>query len=230
MSAELKQFLNALGIATSRATGYSPQGNGQAERDNGTIWKAVTPTLKSRGLGLEQGKCALPDALSSICASLCMSMPLNAAPHERLFTHPRRHTGDSLRPDWQIYPGTVLLKRRARKSKYEPLVEMVELLDAGPGRAHGRHPDGRETAVSIRHPAPAGPPPADTLPPPGASSPCIPSPGAASSGSSMDATAEAIGDDDTFPIDRGRTPGRVEPDTDTRRGRQNRPPRRPDLR
>ena len=227
MSAELKQFLYALGIATSRTTGYNPQGNGQVERYNGIIWKAVTLTLRSRGLGLEQWERALPDALSSICSLLCTS--INATPHERMFTHPRRHTGDSLSPDWLVYPGTVLMKRQVRASKYEPMVEKVELIDANPGYAHVRLPDGRETTVSIRHLAPTGSPPTDTLPLPDASSPRVSPPGAASPGSGMDATAETSGDDATFPSDRGGTPARDEPVTYSRRGRQIRPPRRLDL-
>jgi len=96
MSAELKQFLLGLGIASSRTTGYNPQGNGQVERYNGIIWKAVTLTLKTRGLEPEQWELVLSDALSSIRALLCTA--INATPHERMFSHPRRHTGDYSRP------------------------------------------------------------------------------------------------------------------------------------
>ena len=188
MSAELKQFLYALGIATSRTTGYHSvgQGNGQVERDDGMIWKAMTLTLRSRGLAPEQWERALPDALSSIRALPCTA--INA-----------------------------------------PLVERVELLDANPGYAHVRLPDGRETTVSMRHLAPAGSPPTDTLSPPGAPSPRVSPPGAASPGSDKDATAETIGDDVTFPSDRGGTPARGEPVIYSRRGRQIRPSRRLDL-
>ena len=41
-SEELKRFLHGRGIATSRTTGFNPQGNGLVERYNGIIWKAVT--------------------------------------------------------------------------------------------------------------------------------------------------------------------------------------------
>ena len=85
MSVELKQFLHEHGIATSRTTSYNPQGNGQVERYNGVIWKAVTLALKSRGLGPEQWEIALPDVLNSIRSLLCTS--INATPHERMFTH-----------------------------------------------------------------------------------------------------------------------------------------------
>uniref|UniRef100_A0A8C4X0X2 Integrase catalytic domain-containing protein n=1 Tax=Eptatretus burgeri TaxID=7764 RepID=A0A8C4X0X2_EPTBU len=89
MSAGLKQFLLEHGIATSRTTGYNPQGNGQVERYNGVIWKAVTLALKSRGLGPERWEVTLLDALNSIRSLLCTST--NATPHERMFTHQRRY-------------------------------------------------------------------------------------------------------------------------------------------
>ena len=77
--------------------------------------------------------------------------------------------------------------------------------------------------------APAGSPPTDTLPPPGVSSPRISPPGAASPESGMDATVETIGDDATFPSDRGATPAQDDPAIYSRRGRRIRPPRRLDL-
>ena len=53
-------------------------------------------------------------------------------------------------------PGPVFLKRHVRNSKYEPLVDEVDLLEANPDYAHVRFPNGRETTVSIRHLAPVG--------------------------------------------------------------------------
>ncbi|CAG2223252.1 unnamed protein product [Mytilus edulis] len=43
-----------------------------------------------------------------------------------------------------------------RATKYDPLVEEVDLLEANPTYAHVRLPDGRETTVSVRHLAPRG--------------------------------------------------------------------------
>ena len=227
MSAELKQFLLGLGIASSRTTGYNPQGNGQVERYNGIIWKAVTLTLKTRGLEPEQWELVLSDALSSIRALLCTA--INATPHERMFSHPRRHTGDYSRPAWLTHPGAVLLKRQARASQYEPLVEQVDLLDANPNYAHVRLPDGRETTVSTRHLAPAGSPPANSLSPPGAPSPRISPSGAVSPGSDGEATVDTSRHDATLPSDRDEAPAWSEPVTYSRRGRRIRAPRRLDL-
>ena len=53
MSRELHEFLSSKGVASSRTTSYNPEGNGQAERCNGVIWKAVTMSLKSKNLPLK---------------------------------------------------------------------------------------------------------------------------------------------------------------------------------
>ena len=154
MSRELREFLTSKGIATSRTTSYNPQGNGQTERYNGIIWKAITMALKSRDLSTKCWQIVLPDALHSIRSLL--STATNVTPHERLFNFARRSsTGGSL-PTWLCMPGPVLLKRHVRHSKAEPLVDQVELLQANPQFAYVRYPDGRETTVSIRHLAPAG--------------------------------------------------------------------------
>lgn len=49
------------------------------------------------------------------------------------------------------------LKRQARTSKMEPLVDEVYLLQANPHYAHVRYPDGRETTATSKHLAPKGP-------------------------------------------------------------------------
>ena len=48
------------------------------------------------------------------------------------------------------------MKRHVRHSKYEPLVDAVELLDANPQYAYVRLPSGKETTVSVKHLAPCG--------------------------------------------------------------------------
>ena len=39
-------------------------------------------------------------------------------------------------PSWLMQPGTVIIKRNVRRSKYEPLVDEVELVEANPRYAH----------------------------------------------------------------------------------------------
>ena len=182
MSRELKNYLHPKGIATSRSTPYNPQGNGLVERYNSTIWKAVTLALKSRDLPTSCWQLVLPDALHAI--RTLISTSTNCTPHERMFNFQRRtSTGVSV-PSWLSAPGPVLLKRHVRSSKYDPLVDEVELLEANPQYAHIRHQNGRESTVSLHDLAPRGELPDITNSPTNElsvgsnipSSPCTPSP------------------------------------------------------
>ena len=154
MSYELKQFLTSKGISTSRTTPYNPRGNGQVEKSNGTIWRAVTMDLKSRGLPQSLWQEVLCNVMHSIRSLLCTAT--NVTPHERLLGFPRRAgTGTSL-PTWLATLGPVLLHRYVRHSKQEPLVDEVDLIEANVQYAHIRHANGREDTVSIRDLAPFG--------------------------------------------------------------------------
>ena len=154
MSRELKDFLAGKGIASSRTTSYNPQGNGQAERFNASIWKNITAALMSRCLPTRCWQVVLPDALHSIRSLLCTAT--NETPHERLFKYARRSSSGSAVPSWLSTPGLVLLKRHVRSSKTDPLVDEVELLQANPHYAHIRYPSGKEDTVATKHLAPAG--------------------------------------------------------------------------
>ena len=57
---------------------------------------------------------------------------------------------------WLMQPGTVLMKRNVRRSKYEPLVDEVGLVEMNPHYAHVKFPDGREATVSMKQLAPTG--------------------------------------------------------------------------
>ena len=155
MSHELQAFLRDKGIATSRTTSYNPAGNGQVERYNGIVWKAVETSLKSKNLSTKYWQVVLPDALHSIRSLLCTAT--NETPHERLFKFSRRSSSGASIPTWMTEPGAVLLKRHVRTSKTDPLVDEVELLQANPHYAFIRYPDGRETTVSTKHLAPKPP-------------------------------------------------------------------------
>lgn len=155
LSTELTDFLHRKGVATSRTTPYNPQGNGQVERLNATLWRAILLALKSRDLPISSWETVLPDALHSIRSLLCTAT--NATPHERIFLYDRRSTSGTTIPNWLINPGPVLMKRGVRSSKYDPLMDEVELLECNPQYAYVRLPDGREEMVSLRQLAPMPP-------------------------------------------------------------------------
>lgn len=155
ISEELRNFLTSSGISCSRTTSYNPQGNGQVERLNGTLWRSLQLHLRSKNVEISNWEQALTIALHSIRSLLCTAT--NETPHERMFRHPRRSpSGDSI-PTWLLNPGPVLRKVNVRSSKYDPLVEEAELLEANPNYSYIRTADGRETTVSNRQLAPLPP-------------------------------------------------------------------------
>lgn len=154
MSTEVKNFLNSQGIASSRTTPYNPRGNGQVERLNGTLWKAIQLALRSSNRPIEQWEQVLPQALNSIRSLLCTAT--HCTPHERMFTHTRRSTNGVSIPTWLTQSERVLMRKFNRVNKYQPIVEEVELLHVNPDYSYVRLADGRESTVSNRHLAPLG--------------------------------------------------------------------------
>lgn len=154
ISEELRSWLQEKGIACSRSTVYNPRGNGQVEKLNDTLWKAIQLSLQTKGLPINNWEVVLTDALHSIRSLLCTS--INCTPHERMFSFPRRSTSGCSLPSWLLSPGPVLMKRNVRSSKYDPMVDEVELLHCNPHYAQVRLKDGKETTVSLRQLAPAG--------------------------------------------------------------------------
>ena len=152
MSDELLRFFLNKGIATSRTTAYNPACNGQVEKYNGTIWKAVTMAFKTCGLPMACWQDVIPDALHSLHSLLCMAT--NCSPHERLLKYSRRSSAGGSVSSWLITPGSVMLKCHICTGKNDPLVDEVELLQANLQYAHIRYANSRETTVSIRHLAP----------------------------------------------------------------------------
>lgn len=150
MSEEIQTFLKNCNIATSRTTPYNPQGNGQVEKLNGTLWRTIQLSLRSKNLPIENWEQVLKPALHCVRSLLCTS--INATPHEKLFNFPRRTpVGESL-PSWLV-PGPILLKKFIR-SKTDPYVEEVELLQSNPSYSYVRRRNGQESTVSNRHLAP----------------------------------------------------------------------------
>ena len=152
MSRELHKFLSSKGVVSSRTTSYNLEGNGQAERCNGVIWKAFPMSLKSKNLPLKNWQGVLSDVLHSVRSLLCTAT--NETPHERFFGFSRRSSAGASIPTWLATPGPVYIKRQVRTSKMDPLMDEVELLQASPHYAHVRYPDGREMTVATKHLAP----------------------------------------------------------------------------
>ena len=155
ISTELRTFLNSRGIATSRTSAYNPRGNGQVERYNGIVWKTISLALESRGLAQSNWEQVLADALHSIRSLLCTAT--NCTPHERLFGYQRRSSSGHTVPSWLSSADRAYLRKHVRLSKYDPLVEEVEVLHANPQYVHVRLPSGVESTVSIRDLAPMAP-------------------------------------------------------------------------
>ena len=140
ISKDLKDWLISKNIGTSKTNPHNPRGNGQCERYKSTIWEVVALACKSRELDIEHWEVVLPDALHSIHSLLCTAT--NTTPHEHLFNFPHRSMNGESVPTWLSNHGTVFLKRYVRRSKYETLVDEVELIEYNPNYAHIRYPNG----------------------------------------------------------------------------------------
>lgn len=115
MFKELKHWLHSKNIP------YNPAGNGQRERYNNKIWKAVCLACKSKDL----------DALALHSIQSLLYTSTNCTPHERRFAFQRRSSTGPSMPSWLV-PRSILLKRHARKSKFGPFDDQVQLLNANP--------------------------------------------------------------------------------------------------
>ena len=152
VSKELKPFLSDRDIATSYSSPYHPQGNGQCERANQTIWRTKKLLLRSSNLPEQEWEKVLPKALHAIRSLICRT--INQTPHERLFSFSRRAMAGTGLPSWLLEEGSEVLLRRFVRDKCEPLCDVVELLMANPTYARVRRKDGKEITVSTSDLAP----------------------------------------------------------------------------
>lgn len=153
-SSELRNFLFQNGVVITHSTPYHPIGNGQCERENGTIWRAIRLALKSEHLDESHWQSVLDRALHSIRSLLCTST--NVTPHDRFLGFPRRSNSGYSLPDW-LLGGPAFIKNYHRTSKSDPLVEPVQIVSATPHFAKVRYSDGRESTVSTSDLAPQPP-------------------------------------------------------------------------
>ena len=151
ISKELNQYLNCKGIATTTSTSYHPTGNAQCERINQTVWRKILLLLRTHKQQISWWEAVLPEALHAERLLLCTAT--NATPHERFLGFSKRSMVGKSLPSWLIQPEPVL-KRRFVRSKSDPLVDEVELLEAYPNFARIRSADGRESSVFISDLAP----------------------------------------------------------------------------
>ncbi|KAG5869480.1 hypothetical protein JTB14_028576 [Gonioctena quinquepunctata] len=121
-------------MSPSRTTAQNPQQNGQCDRYNSIIWNTVQLALKSRNLKMNEWEPISQETLNTIRSFICTAT--NWTPHERMFIHPRRSPNGSSVPTWLFIPGPVFLKKQVMTSKYEPLVEEVELIETNPNYAY----------------------------------------------------------------------------------------------
>ena len=101
----------------------------------------VSLALRSRNLSIVNWEKVLDVALH--CIRSLVSTSTNCTPHERLFNFFQRKlaTGESI-PTWLPRSKSALLKRHLRGSKYEPLVETVDILEVNTNYAHVRFNNG----------------------------------------------------------------------------------------
>ena len=66
VSAQLKQYLNSRGIATTTSTPYHPTGNAQIERLNLTVWRTLQLLLRTHKQPTASWETLLPEALHAV--------------------------------------------------------------------------------------------------------------------------------------------------------------------
>ena len=152
VSTSMRKYLNEMGINISTTTPYHPQGNGQCERLNSTIWKTVRLLMHSHKMDISNWEEMLPTALHSIRSLLNTST--NCTPHERMFSYQRRpgSIGSKILPSWLINPGPVLLRNFEKSNKNYDLLNWLELLKINPHYALIKDQRGITKTFSVQDP------------------------------------------------------------------------------
>ena len=90
------------------------------------------------------GSCALP---VFTCCLILLCTTTNASPYERFLNFHRRSMFGRSLPNWLLQPGPYV--RRFVQTKNQPLVDVVELIEANHNFAIIKFPDGRESTISV---------------------------------------------------------------------------------
>jgi len=129
-SIDFHSFLNSWNILKSRTTPYHPQGNGQVERMNGTLWKTLQLRLLQNKKAPNEWESELPFALSNIRLFPSRSLSYKS-PHDAFFQFSRRSTLDDIpmkkdkikhfvQPDW-LKEGNIVLFKKHNDEKLMPV-------------------------------------------------------------------------------------------------------------
>ncbi len=152
-SAKLRSFLVNNGTIKTRTTPYSPQGNGQCERTNGTIMKSIRLALRTLSMDKSQWEQVLPLALASIRSLLCTAT--NETPHDCFIKFNRHSIVGSPLPNFLRENNTTVLHRQHITQKGDLPVEKVILRETlSPHFARVEFSNGRVDTVSTRNLAP----------------------------------------------------------------------------
>ena len=142
VSSEFQNFCCQNGVATSKTTPFH-QGNGQNERCNGLVWKAVQCLLHSANLPLSDWECVLPSALSSI--RTIIKTVTKECPHDRFFRFKR---GSHLQAHTLAQSRHLFLPPPELRKRKRPVVPVQISKVIAPHHARVSFDDGRVDTVS----------------------------------------------------------------------------------
>ena len=133
-------------VVTNKTKPYQPTSNAQVEWFNGTLWKMIQLSVRSRNLTEKYWELVLSEVLHSARSLLCTST--NTTLHERFFSFSCHWSHGISLPSRLMSPWPRLLKRFVRNNKTNLYVDQVELLNNNLTYANIKYPSGKESTVS----------------------------------------------------------------------------------
>lgn len=141
------------GIAKTRTSPFRPQGNGQCERINGSIQKALQLALRTCNLDKTKWEVVLSVALSSLRSLQCTVT--NCIRYDHIFAFQRSSVVGSNLPEYLLRPDRDVLHQQPISLKGDASTEKVKLLETiSPYFARIKFLSERIDMVSKRTPAP----------------------------------------------------------------------------